>query len=163
MRQCIVWGAGAEYDRILNQLRYEELKENLKCVALLSKNTRQFAKKKDGYLLVSKEELKYIEFDYLIVAGGEAYDKEIKGEALALGIPNNKIIFSRVFKIPNFDFKRYASLRENPVTILSDDCWGGYVYHALNLPFTSPLINISWKSDSYCDFLKDPVPLFFYH
>lgn len=31
------------------------------------------------------------------------------------------------------------------------------MYHALDLPFTSPLINIFWPRDSYCEFIKDPL------
>lgn len=156
MRQCVIWGAEGEYESILNQIQYEEFKGNLKCIALLSKTTYQFAKKKDGYPVISKEELRKTEFDYLIIAAGKSY-QEIKAEILALGIPMSKIISSKVFKIPNFDFKRYSSLKENPVTILSDDCWGGYVYHALDLPFTSPLINIFWPRDSFYEFIKNPL------
>ncbi|WP_397351859.1 DUF1919 domain-containing protein [Oscillibacter sp.] len=78
---------------------------------------------------------------------------------LQWAFPAKKIIDARVLQIPNFDLSRYASLRENPVTILSDDCWGGYVYHMLDLPFTSPLINIYWPRDSFCKFIQDP---FFY-
>lgn len=129
---------------------------NVQCVAVLSKSKARYIKKFDGYPLVCKEDLNGIAFDYLIIPQTKDY-AEIKQEALALGIPDNKIISSKVFQIPCFDFKRYASLRENPVTILSDDCWGGKVYRELNLPFTSPLINIYWPRESFCEFIKDPL------
>lgn len=158
MRRCVIWGAGEEYERILNQVKYEELKGNLECVAVLSKTASQFAREKDGYRLIGKEDLRDIAFDYLIVAAERSYG-EIKREAVSLGISEQRIISSRVLKVPGFDFKSYASLRENPITILSDDCWGGYVYHELDLPFASPLINIYWPSESFYEFMKDP---FFY-
>ena len=156
MRRCVIWGAAREYEHIINQVKFEEWKGNVQCVAVLSKSKARYIKKFDGYPLICKEDLKSIAFDYLIIPQGKDYE-EIKLEALALGIPNNKIISSRVFQIPCFDFKRYASLRENPVTILSDDCWGGNVYRELDLPFTSPLINIYWPRESFCEFIKDPL------
>jgi len=158
MNRCIVWGTGDDYECIINKIKYEELKGNLQCVAIFSKSLCRFLKKLDGYDIISKEEFPHIAFDYLIISPAK-YFQEIKTEALNLGIPEHKIISGEIFTIANFDFKRYASLKENPVSILSDDCWGGYVYHALNLPFSSPLINIYWPRDSYCEFIKDP---FFY-
>lgn len=156
MRQCVIWGAAEGYEHIINQVKFEEWKSNVQCVAVLSKSKARYIKKFDGYPLVCKEDLNGIAFDYLIIPQTKDY-AEIKQEALALGIPDNKIISSKVFQIPCFDFKRYASLRENPVTILSDDCWGGKVYRELNLPFTSPLINIYWPRESFCEFIKDPL------
>ncbi len=156
MRRCVIWGAAEGYEHIINQVKFEEWKGNVQCVAVLSKSKARYIKKFDGYPLVCKEDLNGIAFDYLIIPQTKDY-AEIKQEALALGIPDNKIISSKVFQIPCFDFKRYASLRENPVTILSDDCWGGKVYRELNLPFTSPLINIYWPRESFCEFIKDPL------
>lgn len=156
MRRCIIWETGDTYEDILNLIKYEELKGTIQCVAVLSKTISQFIKKLDGYQVIGIDDLKVIAFDYLIIAANRSF-AEIREEALALGVPYEKIISSRVIKIPNFDFKRYFSLRENPVTILSDDCWGGYVYHELDLPFTSPLININWPKDSYCKFMQDPI------
>nr|WP_325294752.1 DUF1919 domain-containing protein [uncultured Oscillibacter sp.] len=156
MRQCVIWGAAEGYEHIINQVKFEEWKSNVQCVAVLSKSKARYIKKFDGYPLVCKEDLNGIAFDYLIIPQGKDY-AEIRLEALALGISDNKIISSKVFQIPCFDFKRYASLRENPVTILSDDCWGGKVYRELNLPFTSPLINIYWPRESFCEFIKDPL------
>jgi len=155
-KRCVLWGAGDQYETIINQIKFEELKGNLECVAILSKSAARFAKKRDGYDVISKEELNDIEFDYLIITV-EQYYEEILAEALAMGIPRKKVINGQVLKIPNFDFRRYSSLRENPITILSDDCWGGHVYHSLDLPFTSPLVNIYWPRDSYCKFIQDPI------
>lgn len=155
-KRCVLWGARKNYETIINQVKFEELKGNLECVAILSKTTAQFAKKRDGYDVISKKELNDIEFDYLIITAEKSFE-EILAEALAMGIPRRKVINGRVLKIPNFDFKRYASLREDPVTILSDDCWGRMAYQKLDLPSTSPLINIYWPRDSFCKFIQDPI------
>ena len=82
-------------------------------------------------------------YDYLIISSSR-YFKEIKKDALEMGVDSNRIIDARVFKLPLFDFAEYVSLIQNPVTILSDDCWAGYAYNRLGLPFTSLLINTYW-------------------
>lgn len=100
-----------------------------------------------------------IDFDTLIIASS-AYYEEILEEVNDIGVSEKNIINGKVFNIPLFDYKQYISLVKFPVTILSDDCWGGYVYHELCLPFTSPLVNIYWQRDSYCKFIVDPLYYF---
>ena len=34
---------------------------------------------------------------------------------------------------------------------------GGYVYHRLSLPFSSPLINIFWEKEEFAKFMQDPI------
>ncbi|URZ06293.1 hypothetical protein CLROS_016260 [Clostridium felsineum] len=53
------------------------------------------------------------------------------------------------FFTPNFDFKRYCKLIENPITIISDDCWDGKVSKYLSLKFTSSFINFYLYNDDY--------------
>ncbi len=65
----------------------------------------------------------------------------------------------RVFRIPDFDFGEYAQLKKNPVSIISDDCWGGLIYHYLGLRFESPFINFFI---TYGDYLKMVSDLEFY-
>lgn len=48
-----------------------------------------FTKKRDGYAVIGKEDLKNVEFDYLIIAAKDSY-KEILAEAIAMGISRKK-------------------------------------------------------------------------
>lgn len=159
MDTCVIWGNGGDYERIINQVKYEELKGNIEIAAVVAKRSEIFGSRRDGYPLISKEELRMIEFDVLIIASSIHY-KEILTEAMDLGIPESHIINGRSFLLPLFDYGRYIRLVRDPVTILSDDCWGGYIYHKLNLRFTSPLINIFWRKDSYSKFIQDPLYYF---
>lgn len=159
MDKCIIWGNGADYEGIINQIKYEELKGNLQVIAVVARKDEIFGSKRDGYLLVTKEELPAIDFDTLIIASS-AYYTEILAEANDLGIPAKCIMAGKAFRLPLFDYKQYIQLIREPVTILSDDCWGGYIYHELCLQFTSPLINILWQKDSYCKFIQDPLYYF---
>lgn len=155
MEKVVIWGMGEDYEGIINQLKFEEYKGNLTVVALVSKKEFLWCEKRDGYSLIMKEELADISFDFLIVCSRRFY-AEIEKEALDLGISRNHIINGQIFKMPLFDFSRYISLVRNPITIWSNDCWGGYVYHSLYLPFTSPFINTFLKSESYIKFIQDP-------
>lgn len=80
----------------------------------------------------------------------------IQKEKSILGVSITQIIDGRVFLLPLFDFKQYVELKRNPVTILSDNCWGGFVYNRLQLPFTSPLINMNWNIEDFVKFIVKP-------
>lgn len=155
MERCIIWGVGDDYERTINQVKFEELKGNLKVVALVTTKDRYYGEMRDGYPLVRKNELQNLEYDFIIILNTD-HIKVIMQNIQALGIDPKKVINGRVFRMPLFDFKRYISLVKDPVTILSDDCWGGSVYHDLCLPYTSPTVNIGWPIDSFCKFILDP-------
>jgi len=153
---CIVWGLGEVYEKRLNQILFEIEKKNLNLVATVVRTEDRYCNQKDGFCIIGKEELAACEFDYLII-NSDRYYNEIKSEAKAIGIPDKKIINGKVFELPLFDFGRYVKLIENPVTILSDDCWAGYVYHDLCLPFSSPVINTYFGREEYARFIQDPL------
>lgn len=147
--RCVVWGIGDGYEKIFNQINFEILKGNIEIVSLVAKKQDIITSSKDGFKVVSKELLEEgeVEFDYLIVASILFY-QDIVNEAVKLGILEDKIINGAVMLLPMFDFHRYIRLIESRITILSDDCWGGYVYHWLSMKFYSPLVNINWQEGS---------------
>lgn len=154
MRRCIIWGLGDEYEEILKSVYYEIAKGNMLVVALVAKPEDTIGTMRDGWPIINKREIADVEFDYLIIASSSWYN-EIYKEAIEAGIPSSKILNGNIFKLSLFDFKRYINLVENPITILSNDCWGGLLYHELYLPFTSPTINIFIPDDSYCKFVSN--------
>lgn len=154
MRRCIIWGLGREYEEIFSSIHFEIAKGNMMLLALVAKPEDTVGTIRDGYHIINKGELPDIEFDYLIVASTLWYN-EIRKEAIGEGVPPLKILNGNIFKLPLFDFKRYTNLLENPITILSNDCWGGMLYHALYLPFSSPTINMYVPRDSYCKMISN--------
>lgn len=153
--KCVVWGMGTVYEKIINQIHFETLKGNIEVVSLVAKKQDIIASTMDGFKVISKELLGGVEFDYLIIASTFFY-REIINEAMELGISEDKIINGAVMLLPMFDFHRYVSLIENRITILSDDCWGGYVYHEFYMKFFSPLININWQKGEFIKFIQKP-------
>ena len=154
--RCVIWGIGVDYERILNQIFFEIHKGNMTVKALVCRQQDKYCSSKDGFSVIAKEELKLDDFDYLIITS-KRYFKEIKDEAIKLGVVEHRIIEGAKFELPLFDFGRYVQLLENPITILSDDCWGAYAYNRLGLRFSSPLMNIQWDTDEYAKFVMDPM------
>lgn len=152
--KCVIWGMGNDYESILNSVRFEICKGNIQVVAIVCSKEDQYCKNRDGFPVISKEELLELDFDYVIIAS-TAFNKQIKEEAVKLGV--DKIVDGQLFRQPLFDFGLYSRLIKNPVTIISDDCWGGYVYHYLGLEFSSPLINTAWDKTEFSKFIQDPL------
>ncbi len=156
--KCIIWGMGDNYEIILNQINFEIYKGNIEIAAIVCRSDDRYCACRDGFPVIIKEDIfrEGVEFDYIIVSTPRFYN-DIKMEANGLGVPGDKIINGEVFKIPLFDFGLYSRLIKNPVTIIADDCWGGYVYHYLGLEFSSPLINTLWDKAEYARFIQNPL------
>ncbi len=154
MKKCIIWGNGNDYEKLYNSIRLEVYKRNIEIVAVVSKKENIYSKYIDGVPLIIKEEVVDFEFDYIIISSSRFY-REICDEIVSMGIERNRTINGEVFSYACFDFHKYVGLIEQPVTIISDDCWGGAVYHALSLPFSSPTININWQKEEYVRFISD--------
>lgn len=154
MHKVIIWGIGDDYEKIYNQLLFEQYKGNIEIVALVARKEDIYVNRKDGYVILVKEQLKEYQYDYVIITSSRFFNEIVK-DAVSMGIERKKIINGKVFSISNFDFIRYSNLIENPITIISDDCWGGYMYNLLGLPFSSPTINLAFPKDSFIKFIQD--------
>lgn len=154
MRRCIIWGTGNDYERLYNCIQFEVYKKNIEIIAVVSREKDIFGKYIDKMPLITKNAICNFEFDYIIICTS-MYFNEICDEIQAMGIARNKVLNGNVFAYARFDFDKYIRLIENPITIISDDCWGGKVYHALSLPFNSPTININWIKEEYAKFISD--------
>ncbi|KHD38327.1 hypothetical protein NL50_02145 [Clostridium acetobutylicum] len=152
MYKCLIWGVSDEYTMAYDKLLFETSKENLFIEALISKD--KYAEYIDGKKVIDKAEISNYQFDYIIIFNNERYS-DIKNEALELGIPERKILNGKVFFTSNFDFKRYCKLIENPISIISNDCWGGKISNHLGLKFNSPFINLFLELDDYIKFLEN--------
>lgn len=151
MKKILIWGIGNRYNELKNIIDFEVLKGNIEIVAMVSRD--KYANYVDGKKVIDKNEIENYEYDYIVIFAEKF--AEIKDEILTLGIGREKIIDGSIFKIPCFDFSRYSSLIENPVTIISDDCWGGMIYKYLKLKATSPFRNLEILQVDYIKLLSD--------
>lgn len=51
-------------------------------------------------------------------------------------------------------------LKNKKVSIISNDCWGGFMYRYLHLPFRSPFIGLFIMPEDYVSLLSDPARLY---
>ena len=149
MNKVLIWGAGSFYDKYLSKWIWLEEIEILGFVANEIANT---IKQIDGKPLINIEEIQKVEFDYIIVAS--KFFTEIKKQALACGIDEDKIINGKVMTHPCFNWKRYIEIKNNGVSLITEACYGGYIYNQLGLKFTSPFINTRIEQNDYLRLLK---------
>ena len=123
MKNVIIWGIGIGYEALLNNILFEVKKENICIKALVCKKDDKYCDFKDGYPIILKDDIKDYDYDYVIITSTK-YFSEICKEAVGVGIECKKLINAKFFSLPKFDFLKYVSLIENPVTILANDCWG---------------------------------------
>lgn len=152
MKKCIIWGIGSEYDQYYNQIQYQIILKNITIEAFVSRD--QYCNTLDESKIIQPEAIRGLEIDYVIICNSFRF-QEIKNQAIELGIEEKRIIDVKLFVIPGFDFERYTSLIENPVSIIADDCWGAEAYHYLQLPFSSPFILCYMIADDYMRILEN--------
>lgn len=111
----------------------------------------------DKIKILNKEDLKNIEFDLILVTGGDISFAPLLKEAKSLDIDEDKIILDRVICTPLFTLEKYKKLRHSQLSILSMNCFGGLVYHRFGLPFLSPTINMFTSDENFLKFLKNPI------
>lgn len=139
MYRFMIWGTGAFYD---NYIARYILSEKIEVVGFIT-GLDTVCKELDGKPIFSPEFIKEIEFDYIIIAvSNQVLFKDIKRQiVIEYDIPEEKCINGKVFKHPCFDLERYMKIIDNPPTIITEACYGGYIYNQLGMQFYSPFIN----------------------
>ena len=105
---------------------------------------------------IEKSDLASIEYDIIIVSGQDTSLPPVLAEALMLGIDTDKIVLDRTVCIPGFSLEKYQKLRRSRLSILSQNCWGGLIYHSFGLQFLSPTINLYAPDRDFLKMLNDP-------
>lgn len=63
-------------------------------------------------------------------------------------------------KIRRFYIRKTAKLRRKKIdnsdfTIISNNCWGGFIYQSYNLKYNTPTVGLFFMADDYIEFLSD--------
>ena len=151
MYQIALWGLSEGYNEFTSLHGHEQAR-----VVAVADHERKCIRKVDGIPVISPAELLDTSFDYLIIcdADNQKYQKTAD-EAVHLGISRDIILPLRIFRIPFFNFDDYVRIRQSNVSILSDYCFAGYLYHKFGMQFTSPTIRMFTSNDHYYRFLKN--------
>lgn len=70
-------------------------------------------------------------------------------EATSVDVP------ARVLDVPGFEMDKYMRLRREGISFVSDNCWGGLMYHTLGLEMRSPFINMFIRREHFDRLLRD--------
>lgn len=152
IKKVIVFGIDNDYNAEVNLLMYEISKGNIEVIGISSYD-KKYMNFLDGFKVYTQSELFNLNYDYVIVFHS-AY-QAVVNNLTKLGVERTKIINGKVFNTPYFDFILYTNLLESPLTIFSDDCWGGLVYHYLYLPINSPTVNLWFNKSDFLKFVSD--------
>lgn len=151
--KIVVWGTGGVYNRHVNLLQYYEGKGEMEVVAVTSKDISGI-RKIDGYEAVCLSGLESLAYDYILVMGEDSFSA-IRQTAMDMGVDAGKILSYKCLEIPHLSFGRYVRLKESNISIISNNCWGGTVYHTLGLECLSPFKNLFLEDDSYLRMLEN--------
>lgn len=153
MVRVMIWGIGKIYNEMRNLLSLFEMKKEIMIVGITGLDVPNH-KELDGYSIYNCYDIKQLNFDYIIVMS-DFYYNEIYKEIVDIGIDPNRILKYIFLQLPNIDINEYLSLKSRNVTIISDNCWGGYVYKTLGLRCMSPTRNVSFTNENYIKLLND--------
>ncbi len=152
MYRVLIWGLGYEYERLVNLIKYQEYLGNISVVGITDQN--EIYRCLDGYSFIPVKDIKVEKIDYIIVTT-EQYFMEIAKDAWSIGFFKGQLINGKVFFIPGFDLKKYIALINKRISIISNNCWGGVVYHTLGMEFRSPFVNMFLHDEDYLKLLKN--------
>lgn len=76
-------------------------------------------------------------------------------KAISIGIDKDKLILGKVFTIPGFEWEKYLSIKKKGISIISNYCIGGMLYHTFGLEFKSPTINMFCGGKDFIKFVSN--------
>ena len=119
--KVILWGTGILYNKYINSISFYEMNGDIEILGVTSNDS--YYGRIDNHDFVKKQDLRSINFDYIIVTALQSY-QIILDEIRNLGIDTQKVLPVDIFDIPNFHFSRYIELLNQKISIISNNCWG---------------------------------------
>lgn len=154
MKNVILWGMSELYDKYINHIKKEEMKNNIHIIGVML--TEDFMYEKiDQYPVFSIEKLPTAQVDYIITFAPDEIYWDMKKLIRLLKWDEDRLINGNVFFLPQFDFPLYLKVKESKVSIITNQCWGGYTYHSLNMKFYSPFINMFINNKDFLKLMND--------
>lgn len=96
-------------------------------------------------------------FDVLLFVGTRGLDTgKIVNAARQLNLPEEKLLGDWIVYVPGFTLEKYRRLQRSRPSIISMNCFGGMLSHALGLPFRSPFVNLRLSEKDFLNFLQSP-------
>lgn len=153
MYKSIIWGVGSFYD---NYIVHYVLNDEINVIGFVS-GCETVGKELDKKPIFSLNEITNIDFDFIIVAvEDQQIFRDIRKRIVnEYHVPEKKCINGKVFKHPCFNWERYMKILENPPTLITEACYGGYIYNQLGMQFFSPFINTRISENDYLKLINN--------
>ena len=151
--KVILWGWRRQYLYGLNSILHFVENGQIEVLGVTG-NTLPPYRTLDGFAVMTPQEAAQAGADYLIIFS-EANQAEIRTDAMELGFTREQILPGKIFQVPYFDFRRYIAVKNRRISVLSNDCFGGYLSNALGLMHRSPFKNMYLKDRHYLACLRN--------
>ena len=158
-RRVILWGYGTEYQKIKDRLHAFHDSGKLRILGITATDPPKQAML-DGWKVLRPEVIEALDHDLILICNVPHY-KEIAQYILrTLHVDRRRLMPSWVIENAQ-SIEEYQTLVENPISILSNNCWGGVLSSGLGLEHRSPTKNCWFLDPDYFKLLKDPEHYFF--
>ncbi|HKM35338.1 MAG TPA: DUF1919 domain-containing protein [Lachnospiraceae bacterium] len=154
MKNVLLWGMSELYDKYRNQFIKEELKNNINIIGVMLTEDCIY-ERIDKYPVYNIEQLSTAQVDYIITFAPDEIYSDMRKIIRLLKWDDDRLINGNVFFLPQFDFSLYLRVKESKVSIITNQCWGGYTYHSLDMKFYSPFINLFMNNEDYLKLMND--------
>lgn len=152
--KVIIWGMKDDYIvSFHNTINFWTALGKIQIVAYVD-DEKYILKRYNGIPILSECKIEKIEFEYVIVTNNN-YIKEFSKLKELYHVSEEKIIFGKIFFSAFFDWERYLQVKHNNITLITESCYGGLIYHRYGLQFTSPFINIRINQYDYLKILEN--------
>lgn len=153
MQKIVIWGTGEIYDQYITLIKYYESQKQFTVIGVTSNDS--YFSYLDNYRFIPKSELVDAEFDWILICVGNRAIPAIRREAISMNIAEDVLLSIHILQLPNFNFEKYIKLSKSKISIIANNCWGGYTYKRLGLKARSPFYNMYEIDIEYLQFLKN--------
>lgn len=158
--RILVWGLGNTYNKYVNLLKIYSASGQFKIIGVTASDIPEGYSYIDEWSLLQYKDIAQTQFDYVLVMSQNYYFEIMQKITREYSIDKERILPFRILNIPNFNFNKYVAIKNSKITIFSNNCWGGILYHSLGLECLSPFKNLSVSDGDYIKFLKYPKDYF---
>lgn len=148
-----LWGMGEMYREHINLLLAMQTLGQIELVAVADSAQSPVAVL-DGMPVIMPGELTSLDFDYLLLLNKNHVDELACDAEKLYRIPRTKIRTYRLLQVPGIDFRSYKRLCESRLSIVSNNCWGGFAYNTLQMECLSPFKNCTFGEHDYLKLLE---------
>jgi len=152
--RIVIWGGGFEYSTVANAVFDLVAKGQGEVIGIMA-DSLPAEGTVDGFPILPKSALPTLDYDILLCCIQSVKNDVVSEICKEYSVPREKLMRSVVMHQAHFDFGRYMRLRTGGLSIISNNCWGGYMYRRLDLRCLSPFRNLYLDDEDFLPLLAD--------